>query len=159
MNRIKWFLSGGDQNTDVFASTRGTISSLAQVKQDEINNLWGDLGSLDLKDGITQYRVVYVKNESINSRLHRIQELFVIEDKYVSVQWNKQGINKIPPKLATELTAPSSTYVGSASEAWKGTTEDFLTTQMICPTLPTTFFYCPISKADNSRRKCCRLIT
>jgi hypothetical protein len=139
-DQIKWYLSGGDQNIDVFQSIGGTISSLAQIKQDEFNNLWGDLGSLDLKDGITQYRVVYVKNESINSSYIDPRLLFILQDAYVSVQWNLQGVNKIPPKLATELTAPATTYVGAAADAWKGVTEDYLTTKMIAPTLPPRSF-------------------
>ena len=113
-DQIKFYLSGGSSNSDIFASIGGPISTITQIRQDEFNNLWGDIGALDLKTGVTQYRSVYMKNESNNTVFENPRSYFAIKDPYVSIQWTKLGVNKRVAQLANERTAPPDAEVGSA---------------------------------------------
>ena len=90
-DQVKFYLSGGSTNSNVFASIGGPISTMTQIRQDEFNNLWGDIGALDLKTGVTQYRAVYMKNESNNTIFENPRSYFAIKDSYVSNPVHKTG--------------------------------------------------------------------
>jgi hypothetical protein len=113
-DQLKWYLSGGANNNSVFASLGGPISMTTQIRQDEFNNLWGDIGALDLKIGVTQYRAVYLKNESNNTVFENPRSWFAIKDPYVSIQWTKLGVNKRVALLASERSVPPADEVGAA---------------------------------------------
>ena len=113
-DQLKFYLSGGGNNSDIFQSLGGAISLTTQIKQDEFNNLWGDIGSLDLVTGVTQYRCVYMKNESSNTVFENPRAWFNIRDPYVSIQWTKLGVNKRVALLPNERTVPPAAEVGTA---------------------------------------------
>jgi F5/8 type C domain len=115
-DQVKFYLSGGSTNSDVFASIGGPISTITQIRQDEFNNLWGDIGALDLKIGSVQYRAVYMKNESNNTVFENPRAYFAIKDAYVSIQFTKLGVNKRMALLPNERTAPPNAEVGPGGQ-------------------------------------------
>lgn len=60
---IKFFLSGGAANESPAASLGGIISSTAIV-DDTLNNLFDDVTGAEHTVGDTNYRCIYVKNDS-----------------------------------------------------------------------------------------------
>lgn len=60
---IKFFLSGGAANESPAASLGGIISSTAVV-DDTLNNLFDDVSGAEHAVGDTNYRCIYVKNDS-----------------------------------------------------------------------------------------------
>lgn len=62
-NEIKFFLSGGASNTNPFNSNGGTISN-TEIVNGLLNNLWPDVSEADAFNGITDHKVIFVKNVS-----------------------------------------------------------------------------------------------
>jgi hypothetical protein len=60
---IKFFLSGGAGNLDPDASLGGIISS-EQIVDGTLNNLFDDVSGAEHSAGDTNYRCIYVKNDS-----------------------------------------------------------------------------------------------
>lgn len=60
---IKFYLSGGATNTNPDASLGWIISSTAIV-DDTLNNLFDDVTGVEHSTGDTNYRCIYVKNDS-----------------------------------------------------------------------------------------------
>ena len=62
-NEIKFYLSGGSSNTNPFQSIGGSISN-TEIINGLLNNLWSDVSESDASNGVTDHRVIYVKNVS-----------------------------------------------------------------------------------------------
>jgi len=62
-NEIKFYLSGGSSNTNPFLSNGGTISN-TEIVNGLLNNLWPDVSESDAFNGITDHKVIFVKNVS-----------------------------------------------------------------------------------------------
>ena len=60
---LKFYLSGGASNDDPNAALGGIISSEA-VADDTLNNLFDDVSGVEHAAGDTNYRCIYVKNDS-----------------------------------------------------------------------------------------------
>lgn len=134
-DQIKFYLSGGPTNTSPYNSIGGEMSEDMQVRPDEFNNIFGDLGPIELRDGVTQYRLIYVKNENVNTKFLVPRAFYAIQDPYTTVQWTERGNNKKCEKLATERTAPSIDEMGKFSTPFEDATDDFFTTKAVIPDL------------------------
>lgn len=62
-NEIKFYLSGGSSNTNPFLSIGGSISN-TEITNGLLNNLWSDVSETDSQNGVTDHRVIFVKNVS-----------------------------------------------------------------------------------------------
>jgi hypothetical protein len=62
-NEIKFFLSGGGSNQNPFLSIGGGISN-TEILNGLLNNLWSDVSESDTNNGITDHRVIFIKNVS-----------------------------------------------------------------------------------------------
>ncbi|MFQ6076386.1 MAG: hypothetical protein ACE5Z5_09685, partial [Candidatus Bathyarchaeia archaeon] len=59
---LNYYLSGGATNTDPNASLGGGISN-TQVTDDTLNNLYDDITEAECKNGDTEYRAIFIKND------------------------------------------------------------------------------------------------
>ena len=62
-NEIKFYLSGGGANQNPFLSIGGGISD-TEILNGLLNNLWSDVSETDTRNGITDHRVIFIKNVS-----------------------------------------------------------------------------------------------
>ena len=62
-NEIKFYLSGGSSNTNPFLSNGGSISN-TEIVNGLLNNLWPDVSESDSDVGVTDHKVIFVKNVS-----------------------------------------------------------------------------------------------
>lgn len=62
-NEIKFYLSGGASNANPFLSNGGSIST-TEIINGLLNNLWPDVSESDADVGVTDHKVIFVKNVS-----------------------------------------------------------------------------------------------
>lgn len=62
-NEIKFYLSGGTANQNPFLSNGGTISN-TEILNGLLNNLWPDVSEADSEAGLTDHKVIFIKNVS-----------------------------------------------------------------------------------------------
>jgi hypothetical protein len=82
-NELKFFLSGGTSNTNPFNSNGGTISNTPLISG-LLNNLWPDASEADTENGITDHKVIFVKNVS-GSALAGMKAFFGESDQFVGM--------------------------------------------------------------------------
>lgn len=62
-NEIRFYLSGGSSNANPFLSNGGSISN-TEIVNSLLNNLWPDVSESDSDVGLTDHKVIFVKNVS-----------------------------------------------------------------------------------------------
>lgn len=62
-NEIKFYLSGGSSNANPFLSNGGTIST-TEIVNGLLNNLWPDASESDTENGLTDHKIIFIKNVS-----------------------------------------------------------------------------------------------
>ena len=110
---IKFYLSGGNTNTDPNASLGWIISSTAVV-DDTLNNLFDDVTGAQHIDGYTDYRCIYVKNDSAetasNVRIFIDTNTIAVDDIInigKDLSWAGDGSTTwVADTIADEETAP-----------------------------------------------------
>jgi len=116
---IKWYLSGGADNTSAAASLGGARSTSTQVTADA---LFDDVSGAEASAGHTDYRCIYVRNEDADT----LSDCFVwiysntaSEDTAITIGLDLAGKNGTADTIATETTAPDPAVTFSAA-ATKG---------------------------------------
>ena len=82
-NEIKFYLSGGTSNTNPFLSDGGTISN-TEIISGLLNNLWPDVSETDSLNGITDHKVIFVKNVS-GGTLTAVRAYFGELDQFIGM--------------------------------------------------------------------------
>lgn len=82
-NEIKFYLSGGGSNQNPFLSIGGGISD-TEILNSLLNNLWSDVSETDTMNGITDHRVIFIKNVS-GGALTDIRAYFGELDKFTGM--------------------------------------------------------------------------
>lgn len=111
---IKWYLSGGAENTSAAASLGG-VRSATTVTQDA---LFDDVSGAEATAGHTDYRCIYVRNEDADT----LSDCFVwissntaSEDTAITIGLDLAGKNGTADTIATETTAPDPEVTFSAA--------------------------------------------
>ena len=108
-NEIKFYLSGGASNTNPFASIGGSISN-TEIVNGLLNNLWSDVSEADSSNGITDHRVIYVKNVS-GAPLADMRAYFGELDNFVGLAITSSTTsNTSAPQLASAIDAVTDYY-------------------------------------------------
>lgn len=106
---IKFLLSGGALNDDPDAALGGIISA-TEVVDDTLNNLFDDVTGAEHAAGDTNYRCIYVKNNSAaiayNTKLYIETNTPAIDDA-ITIGKDLAGLNATADTIADEATAPS----------------------------------------------------
>lgn len=119
---IKFYLSGGADNTDPDASLGGIISSTAVV-DDTLNNLFDDVTGAEHAAGDINYRCIYVKNDSAetaeNVKIY-IDTNTPAEDDTINIGQDLAGAGDgattgVADTIADESTAPDPAVTFSAA--------------------------------------------
>ena len=107
-NEIKFYLSGGASNTNPFQSNGGTISN-TEIVNGLLNNLWPDISESDAANGITDHKIIFVKNVS-GGALTAVRAYFGELDKFTGMAiLNTTTKNTSTTALAT-ATDPVTQY-------------------------------------------------
>jgi hypothetical protein len=105
---LKFLLSGGAGNTSPAASLGGIIST-TEVVDDTLNNLFDDVTGAEHTAGDTNYRCIYVKNNSAeiayNVKLY-IDTNTPAADDTINIGLDLAGLNATADTIADEHTAP-----------------------------------------------------
>ena len=105
---LKFFLSGGAENTDPNASLGGVISA-TQVVDDTLNNLFADVSGAEHAVGSTKYRCIYVVNDSesiaYNAKIY-IDTNTPAADDTINIGKDLAGVGETADTIANEDTAP-----------------------------------------------------
>ena len=112
---IKWYLSGGADNTDPNASLGGAISN-TEIQDGVLNNLWDDVSGEESQNGDVEYRCIYVKNThgslTLQNAVIWISELTLSADDEVDIGLDPAGVGDgsntgVATSVPDESTAPS----------------------------------------------------
>ena len=114
---IKFYLSGGASNSDVNASLGGAKSSTA-ITDDTLNNLWDDVSGDEHTAGDTEYRCLFVKNDSAetayNVKLWIDTNTTSAEDTF-NIGLDLTGVGDTADTVGDESTAPDPAVTFSAA--------------------------------------------
>jgi hypothetical protein len=117
---IKFLLSGGASNTDPDAALGGIISATAVV-DDTLNNLFDDVSGAEHAAGDTNYRCIYVKNDSAsiayNVKLYIDQNTPAVDDA-ITIGKDLAGLNATADTIADEATAPDPAVTFSSAAGY-----------------------------------------
>lgn len=103
-NEIKFFLSGGSSNQNPFLSNGGTISN-TEIINGLLNNLWPDVSEGDSQNGITEHKVIFIKNVS-GSPLTDVRAYFGELDQFTGMAITPAStVNSAVPLLAASTDA------------------------------------------------------
>lgn len=102
---IKFYLSGGASNANVNAALGGAKSSVALV-DNSLNNLFDDVTGAEHAAGDTNYRCIFVKNDSAETA----------KNVKVYIQTNTPATDDVV-HIGKDLSAPSDTADTIADEA------------------------------------------
>lgn len=119
-NDIKFFLSGGASNDDPDAALGGVIST-TEVVDDNLNNLFDDVTGAEHAAGDTNYRCIYVKNNSAsiayNVKLY-IDTNTPAADDTINIGKDLNGLNATADTIANEDTAPDPAVTFSTADGY-----------------------------------------
>jgi hypothetical protein len=105
---LKFFLSGGADNTNPNASLGGVISS-EEVVDDTLNNLFADVSGAEHAIGSTKYRCIYLVNDSAsiayNVKLYIDSNTIAVDDT-INIGKDLAGVDGTADTVANEDTAP-----------------------------------------------------
>lgn len=105
---LKFFLSGGADNTNPDASLGGVIST-TQVTDNTLNNLFDNVSGAEHTAGDTNYRCIYVKNDSASiayaAKLY-IETNTPAADSEIQIGLDLSGAGGTADTIADEHTAP-----------------------------------------------------
>ncbi|MDD5728510.1 MAG: hypothetical protein PHV59_08110 [Victivallales bacterium] len=114
---IKFFLSGGAVNSDPNAALGGAKSSV-EVVNDTLNNLFDDVSGDEHTAGDTEYRCIFVKNNSAetayNVKIWIESNTTSAEDTF-NIGLDLSGPSDTADTIANEGTAPDPAVTFSAA--------------------------------------------
>ena len=117
---IKFYLSGGAANSDPNAALGGVISSI-EVTDDSINNLFDDVDGQEHTDGDTEYRCIYVKNNSAetayNVKIYIDTNTPAVDDT-LEIGKDLAGVDGTADTISDEDTAPSPAVTFSSANGY-----------------------------------------
>ncbi len=115
-NDVKLFLSGGTANSDVNASLGGGISN-TEISLSGINNLFDDVGSAQVRDGHTDYRCFYIKNNHAADTMSNVSLSISSPSPSTStaIEFSPVSLDQVGV-LPNDTTAPSIQPLGSSTE-------------------------------------------
>lgn len=116
-DEIKFYLSGGAGNTNPFLSNGGGISN-TEIINGLLNNLWPDISESDALAGITDHKIIYIKNVSGNSLLG-IRAYFGEVDNFVGMQITADTVKNVSVPLLASPTDAVTQYF----EVWQNAGE------------------------------------
>jgi len=106
---IKFYLSGGASNADPNLSLGGVISATAIV-DNSLQNLFDNVSGAEHTAGDTNYRCLYVKNESLetayNVKIYIDTNTPAVDDT-INIGKDLAGVNGTADTIPDEATAPS----------------------------------------------------
>jgi hypothetical protein len=117
---IKFLLSGGASNSDPDASLGGIISS-TEVVDDTLENLFDNVTGAEHTAGDTEYRCIYVKNNSAESAANvkvYIETNTPGADSAVQIGLDLAGVDGTADTVADENTAPSPAVTFSSADGY-----------------------------------------
>ena len=108
-NELKFYLSGGTSNTNPFLSIGGAISNTPLI-DGLLNNLWPDVSEIQARDGLTDHKIIYVKNVS-GGALTGLRVYFGKVDQFIGVQLTTATtVNATFPALSSAADVPIEYY-------------------------------------------------
>ena len=116
-NEIKFYLSGGAGNTNPFLSNGGAMS-VTEIVNGLLNNLWPDVSESDSQAGITDHKVIYIKNVS-GAALTEMRAYFGEIDQHVGMAITAATAKNISAPLLAAATDPVTQYY----QVWQNITE------------------------------------
>lgn len=112
MANIVLKLSGGISNTNPNASLGGVMSQDSQANittsNTSLNNLFDDISKSENFNGTTDYRCVYISNDTINAgEIFASGEVYISGTPYADIQIGVGTKNATAPTIGDENTVPS----------------------------------------------------
>ena len=105
---LKFLLSGGAANEDPDAALGGIISA-TEVVDNVLNNLFDNVSGVEHAAGDTNYRCIYIKNNSAsiayNVKIYISTNTAAIDDT-INIGKDLAGLNATADTIANESTAP-----------------------------------------------------
>jgi len=117
---IKFYLSGGASNADPDAALGGAKSSVAVV-DDTLNNLFDDVSGAEHAAGDTNYRCIFVKNDSAETAAGvkvYIETNTQAVDDTVNIGKDLSAPSDTADTIADESTAPDPAVTFSAADGY-----------------------------------------
>lgn len=115
---IKYYLSGGNSNTDPNAALGGAIST-TQITDATVANLFDNVSSAETTAGDTEYRCFYVKNThgslTLQSAKVYINTNTPSSDTSAEIGLGTSAVNGTEQTVANESTAPTSVTFSTAA--------------------------------------------
>ena len=111
-------LSGGPSNTVANASLGGSMSTdagaIITTANTSINNLWDDITKSENFNGTTEYRCVYIHNDTATpGEIYASGEIYISGSPYATIQVGVGTKGATAPTIANETTAPSGVVFSS----------------------------------------------